>query len=36
MKTRLYDYNEKGQLIIETIFDEKGKTKEVINRELLE
>ncbi|MBI2057192.1 hypothetical protein HYT91_02980 [Candidatus Pacearchaeota archaeon] len=34
VKTRLYNYNEKGQLITETIFDEKGKSKKVINREL--
>ena len=35
MKTRLYNYNEKGQLMTETIYNKEGKIKEVINRELL-
>ena len=36
MKTRLYNYNEKGQLMTETIYNKEGKIKEVINRNLLE
>ena len=35
MKTRLYNYNEKGQLMTETIYNKEGKIREVINRELL-
>ena len=34
MKTRLYAYNENGQLITETIYNKEGKIREVINREL--
>ncbi|MDP2672735.1 MAG: hypothetical protein Q8O84_02900 [Nanoarchaeota archaeon] len=34
MKDREYAYNEKGQLMTETIYNKEGKIKGVINREL--
>ena len=35
IKNKLYTYNEKGQLMTETIYDKEGKINKVINRELL-